>query len=331
MFPGISCGVPPPAGGRRKGRVEQQHRDASRLPATRVYRAAFGGKHEAQRCPPRRRAQGSIPLGVVEPNLNPTGTLAPALDVGKATDVGRVRDSNEDSLMAVGVEHEGLSVAPGHALLAVADGMGGHQAGEVASALAVEALADALSDKALARERLAPDAWLRSAVQSANRRVWEAAGLDNAREGMGTTLVCALVHRLGNVAIANVGDSRAYLVTPMDARQVTRDHSWVEEQVRQGRMSEEEAQQSPYRHVLSRSLGVEPSVGVDVYVNLRLRPGDALVLCSDGVSMYLDPEDFSRQLSDAVTAREAAELLVRLALSRGGADNATVIVARMRS
>lgn len=283
----------------------------------------------ARRSPPVRRARESIPLNAVEPNQFAAGTAVLGLDVGKATDVGRVRETNEDSFLAVNVEEEGQALPPGYVLLAVADGMGGHNAGEVASAIAVQALTAQLTDAAAIAQNAPPDLWLRTAMLHANRSVWEQAALDQAREGMGTTLVSALLHRSGRLTIANVGDSRAYLVTARGARQVTHDHSWVEEQLRMGRLSEEEARSSPYRHVLSRSLGVSPGVEVDLYVKLQLQVGDSVILCSDGVSMYLQPEDFVRQLADSVTAREAAALMVRLALSRGGADNATVVVARM--
>jgi protein phosphatase len=146
---------------------------------------------------------------------------------------------------------------------------------------------------------------------------------------MGTTLVCALVRLSGEVVIANVGDSRAYLVSGGRARLLTTDHSWVVEQVKAGRMSERDAEISPYRHVLSRSLGVMPSVEVDIYSDVRLQPGDALMLCSDGVSTYLGRNDLPRILEESLTSQEAAERLVRLAIGRGGADNATVVVARM--
>jgi PPM family protein phosphatase len=246
-----------------------------------------------------RRLVESVALGV-------------PLDVGSATDVGRVRDSNEDALLTLDASQDGSI------LVAVADGMGGHNAGEVASAIAIESLS---------RFFEAP-ADLGEAVVQANEAIWDAACADLEKEGMGTTLVCALVAAEGEVTIANVGDSRAYAVADGEARLVTVDHTWVTDQVRSGQLSEDEARHSPYRHLLTRSLGATPRVKVDVFSDLRLRLGDALVLCSDGVTTYLEPTDVAQVLSQSHTAQQAAERLVKLAVRRGGADNATAVVVR---
>ncbi|MDQ3809309.1 MAG: Stp1/IreP family PP2C-type Ser/Thr phosphatase, partial [Chloroflexota bacterium] len=241
-----------------------------------------------------------------------TGSVT-RLDYGAATDVGRVREANEDAMLT-------LEPTDGHLLVAVADGMGGHKAGEVASALAVEALRMTITtaDSSADAEEL-----LARAVQQANRSIWEAAARDSDKEGMGTTLVCALVAGDGSAAIANVGDSRAYAVADGRASLVTIDHTWVNEQVIDGLMSEREARQSPYRNLLTRSLGNAPRVQVDLFRGLRLGRGDALVLVSDGVTTYLDEADVSAILRQSATAQEAAEQLVREAVARGGADNAT--------
>jgi serine/threonine protein phosphatase PrpC len=251
-------------------------------------------------------------------------THAPAgLDVGAATDVGRVREANEDALLALAAG----GPRDGQMLVAVADGMGGHKAGEVASALAVESLTQALqqTDPAAPSEDL-----LVQAVQLANRTIWEAAAQDAEKEGMGTTLVCAMVDDAGQVVIANVGDSRAYGVTDGRAKLVTSDHTWVNQQVQSGQMSEREAQRSPYRNLLTRSLGGTPRVQVDMFTGLQLGPGDALVLVSDGVSGYLDARDVASIMRQSNTAQAAAEKLVREAVERGGADNATAVVVRRR-
>jgi protein phosphatase len=245
------------------------------------------------------------------------------LDVGLATDVGRVREANEDALLALARG----GARDGEMLVAVADGMGGHNAGEVASALAVESLTRALeeTDASAPSEDL-----LVQAVELANRTIWEAAAQDADKEGMGTTLVCAMVNAAGDVVIANVGDSRAYGVTDGHASLVTSDHTWVNQQVLSGQMSEREAQRSPYRNLLTRSLGGTPSVQVDMFTDLRLGLGDALVLVSDGVSGYLDTRDVATVLRQSATAQEAADVLVREAVNRGGADNATAVVVRRR-
>jgi PPM family protein phosphatase len=239
------------------------------------------------------------------------------LDVGQATDVGRVREANEDALLT-------LPSAADRLLVAVADGMGGHKAGEVASALAIEALRTAVSDA----RTVDVDGFLIGAVEQANRDIWDAAASDVDKEGMGTTLVCALVSGAGAVAIANVGDSRAYLVADGAARLVTIDHTWVNQQVIDGELTEAEARMSPYRNLLTRSLGSMPAVEVDVFADLALGSGDALVLVSDGVSTYLDSADVAVVLRASASAQEAAEQLVSEAVSRGGADNATAVVVR---
>jgi protein phosphatase len=238
--------------------------------------------------------------------------LGVPLDVGSFTDVGRVRESNEDALLTLDASQDGS------VLLAVADGMGGHNAGEVASAIAIDSL----------RHFFEATSELGEAVVQANAAIWDAAGADVEKEGMGTTLVCALVAASGEVTIANVGDSRAYAVADGEARLVTVDHTWVTDQVRSGQLSEDEARHSPYRHLLTRSLGATPRVQVDVFSGLRLDVGDALVLCSDGVTTYLEEADLAQVLDQSPTAQQAAERLVTLAVRRGGADNATAVVVR---
>jgi protein phosphatase len=243
------------------------------------------------------------------------------LDVGQATDVGRVREANEDALLTLAP----AAGADDRLLVAVADGMGGHKAGEVASALAIEALRTALSD---ANSDTKTDQLLIGAVEQANRDIWSAAAEDVDKEGMGTTLVCALVTADGAIAVANVGDSRAYLVAEGAARLVTIDHTWVNQQVIDGQLTESEARASPYRNLLTRSLGSLPAVEIDVFEDLALGTGDALVLVSDGVSTYLDEADVESVLRASATAQEAAEQLVAQAVARGGADNATAVVVR---
>jgi PPM family protein phosphatase len=253
---------------------------------------------------------------------NTTNTPS-GLDIGQATDVGRVREANEDAMLAL---------APGGArdgqmLVAVADGMGGHKAGEVASELAVQSLTQALDET----DAQAPaDVLLKKAVELANRTIWEAAAQDADKEGMGTTLVCAMVDVAGGVVIANVGDSRAYGVKDGRAKLLTSDHTWVNMQVQSGQMSEREAKQSPYRNLLTRSLGGTPRVQVDMITDLQLAPGDALVLVSDGVTGYLDTRDVTVILRESDSAQAAAERLVKEAVDRGGADNATAVVVRRR-
>jgi len=243
------------------------------------------------------------------------------MDIGSATDVGRVRETNEDSLVVLELRGE----QQGHVFVGVADGMGGHNAGEVASALAVEAARRALdaggSDDA-------PADLLVRAVRLGNETIYQAAAEDPAKDGMGTTFVCALVDADGQAVIANVGDSRAYAYVGGQVYLVTADHTWVNEQVLAGVMSQREARVSPFRNLLTRTLGNSPSVDVDVFSGLQMEAGDGLVLVSDGVTGYLDEDDILAVLAEAESAQRAAERLVDEAVARGGADNATAVVVR---
>jgi serine/threonine protein phosphatase PrpC len=244
-------------------------------------------------------------------------------DLGTATDVGRVRAANEDAFLAVVSD----GVREGQILVAVADGMGGHKAGEVASALAVEALKQTFNE---AQPSTTPAELLTQGAQLGNRTIWEAAAADLAKEGMGTTLVCALLGADGEALIANVGDSRAYAYADGQAMLVTIDHTWVNQQVLAGLMSEREARTSPFRNLLTRTLGNAPQVEVDLFKGLQLESGDALILVSDGVTGYLDESDLSAVVQATDSAQAAAQRLVEEALARGGADNATAVVVRRR-
>jgi PPM family protein phosphatase len=247
--------------------------------------------------------------------------MSPAAAAG-LTDVGRRRDINEDAF----VVDEGIG------LYAVADGMGGHAAGEVASRLAVEALAKALRDEA---ERRGPppapgDAArrLRAAVASANRDICAAVVSNDEQRGMGTTLV-ALLRLQNRVLVGHVGDSRAYMLRGGVLVRLTSDHSWVNEQVKLGVMSDDAAQRHPMRNIVTRALGSRSDVPVDVAEH-TIRPGDVVLLCSDGLNTMLDDDEIRDTLQRAGRDPAAAcRLLVEAANARGGEDNVTVIVIRV--
>ena len=240
------------------------------------------------------------------------------LDIGQATHVGRVRESNEDALLAADLGE--------HVLVAVADGMGGHAAGEVASALAIEALRAAFDGSASSVSEA-----LRRSVERANTAVWEASLSEPALEGMGTTLVVALVDASGRATIANVGDSRAYVVEHGSAQLITRDHTWVAEQVALGGLDEREAQWHPYRNVLVRAIGTAPDVEVDLFDDVALDRGQALLLVSDGVTSHLASPDLAEAIERSGSAQAAAQTVVREAVERGGSDNATAVVVWQRA
>jgi PPM family protein phosphatase len=234
------------------------------------------------------------------------------LVVGSATDVGLVRSNNQDQLL----------VAPG--LYAVADGMGGHAAGEVASLTAIKALDAAFE---ASDERTA--ASLESAAKAANRAVWEQARTNRRMLGMGTTLVALAVVEnddgTNGLAVAHIGDSRLYLYRNKVLMQVTVDHSLVQELVDEGQISVAQAAVHPQRHVLTRALGVEPAVEVDL-IEITPENNDRYLLCSDGLPREASDDQIAAILSRFPDPSEAAKELVELANSRGGSDNVTVVV-----
>ena len=231
------------------------------------------------------------------------------LEVASASLVGQVRSANEDAFLAV----EGLA--------AVADGMGGHRAGEVASADTIEALRSIQGSRSL-------DDLVR-AVHMANRQISERAERDPELAGMGTTVVVVgLVRRdgLDELAVLNVGDSRVYLHADGELHQLTEDHSLVESLVREGRLSSEEAVNHPQKNVLTRALGVEPLVVVDAWL-LRPCDGDRLLLCSDGLTNELDDARIAEILAEGDPPEVAARRLAAEADAAGGRDNVTTVVA----
>ncbi len=235
------------------------------------------------------------------------------LQGGAATDVGRVRQINEDRYLC---EDD---------LFAVADGVGGHQAGEVAAQTAVETLLKAFT--ANTSHGRTTDG-LVDAIQDANDAVWRLAQTTSEKRGMGTTLtVAALVHEDGDdlLALANVGDSRVYRLQNGELLQLTDDHSLVEEMVREGKLTREEAGVHPQRSIITRALGMEPDIEVDSWELIPYR-GDRLLLCSDGLTNELSDDRIAATLRQVADPQEAARDLVRQARAEGGGDNITVVV-----
>jgi serine/threonine protein phosphatase PrpC len=227
------------------------------------------------------------------------------LVVGATTDVGQVRDGNEDRFL----------VEVGLRLFAVADGMGGHQAGEVASTTAIEAL----------RAAVAAGRPLDDAIVEANRAVFEKAGTDDAFTGMGTTLTAIAVGSERAVVVGHVGDSRAYLARDGTLEQITKDHSLVEEMVREGRITEDQALVHPQRSIITRALGIDAEIDVDLYP-VELRPEDRILICSDGLTDMLRQSDIARILRQEPDPQRAADALADAANANGGIDNVTAVV-----
>jgi serine/threonine protein phosphatase PrpC len=226
------------------------------------------------------------------------------------TDTGRQRQANEDSYFAR---------AP---LFAVADGMGGAQAGEVASRIAAGAF-----ERRPRNDDASAEGQLEEIAQQANRRIHKLAQEDSSRAGMGTTLTAALVGD-DEVAFGHVGDSRAYLLRGGELKRLTKDHSLVEELRRQGRLTEEQAEEHPQRSIITRALGPEPSVNVDT-MTFPARNGDVFLLCSDGLTTMVPDEEIREILVRSKSLRSAVNKLVDAANRRGGRDNITAVAFRL--
>jgi protein phosphatase len=228
------------------------------------------------------------------------------------TDAGRKRRRNEDAYI----------VQP--PLFAVADGMGGAQAGEVASRLAVDAFRE-FHDA----DELEPEERVTAIIQEANRRIYERAREDTQASGMGTTITAALVGD-ESISIGHVGDSRAYRLRGGLLEQLTDDHSLVADLVRGGRLTPEEADAHPQRSVITRALGTDSKVDVDAF-SFEAAPGDVILLCSDGLTTMVTDEEIVATVGEATSLERAAKQLVKAANRRGGEDNVTVVLFALES
>ncbi len=232
------------------------------------------------------------------------------------------RDHQEDSLRIYLPEQQAVQEEKG-ALFIIADGVGGHQAGDVASAIATETLTDAYYASA---SHSVEDA-LREAIAAANARIYSEAQARASQAGMGSTCVCIAL-RGSHIGVANVGDSRAYILRGGKLTQISQDHSWVADQVRSGQLSQEEANASQFRNVLTQALGsgeqVEPSVR-----GQTLREGDVILLCSDGLTTMLDDHEIAAFITQYDDPQEGCDTLVEAANHRGGKDNISLIIVRI--
>lgn len=235
------------------------------------------------------------------------------MQVAAKTEIGRVREINEDAFLTEGF------------LLAVADGMGGHNAGEIASTHALEQfkktfgppVPDASPDEIVSA--------LENAVTTANAKLHKEASGQQAYSGMGTTLTAAFFHE-GSLYLAQVGDSRAYLLRDGEIRQLTTDHTLVDEMVKRGDIGPEIARIHPLRHVITRALGSYDRVAADITVE-PLQPGDKVLLCSDGLSSRVEDSVIAKKVAGAKGIKSAVTALVKAALAAGGDDNITVVLA----
>lgn len=230
------------------------------------------------------------------------------------TDVGKRRSSNQDYVFS---SEQPVGNLPN--LFIVADGMGGHNAGEYASRYTVEMIEETIRSSALTE----PAVIIEEAVQRANRLLLEEAKENEARSGMGTTVVICCI--TGNVLVAaNVGDSRLYVVN-QDITQITKDHSLVEEMVRMGEMDEETARTHPDKHIITRAVGAGPDLTVDFF-EVRLKEDDEILMCTDGLTNMVEDMDIRGIMLSQRDVAEQVEHLVQTANDNGGRDNITVVV-----
>lgn len=233
------------------------------------------------------------------------------------SDKGCVRPTNQDAFA--------IDLQPEAALLAVCDGMGGANAGNVASRFAIESFMGVM------RQSIKPQMdrgyicdVLVDGVKYANRTVFDLAGAQPEFRGMGTTLVGGLATG-NNLVLANVGDSRAYRIGKNGAERLTQDHSYVEEMLRRGKLTEEAARSHPQKNLITRAVGVEPEVDCDLY-EVELGEDDILLLCSDGLTGMVRDEDIAALVTQAADLQAAVDALIARALENGGADNVTAVL-----
>jgi protein phosphatase len=268
--------------------------------------------------------------GQPRPAVRPTKQDGPGkrMQVGWNTDVGRQRQHNEDAILILQATQDGDAPLPAFGLFVLADGMGGHQSGEVASALAARIAARHVVQKVYLSTL---DQQEHSAGQPALKEVLvEAVSMANSTvaattPGGGTTLICALV--MGSQAyIANVGDSRVYLVSPDKMEQVTRDHSLVDRLVEMGQLTAAEAANHPQKNVLYRAVGQGGALEVDTFVR-SVAPGQRLLLCSDGLWGLVSDAEMLRIIAESPSSQASCDALVAAANQAGGRDNISVILA----
>lgn len=239
------------------------------------------------------------------------------LKIYSQSDIGLVRKLNEDACQSG-------TLADGSAWAVVCDGMGGANGGNVASGIAVEKISNCITSgysEGMDNEKIKD--LITNAVMSANKAVHDMAQSDSKLSGMGTTVVVAIISG-GFAHIAHAGDSRAYLLSPDGIRQITTDHSMVQEMVEKGDLTQQEAKKHPQKNIITRALGVESSIRID-YCNIQFLPENRLLICTDGLSNYIEDEQISR-LAKETDADQLTKRLVALAKDAGGGDNITVTV-----
>jgi len=242
--------------------------------------------------------------------------------IGLLTDIGKKRQVDEDAILAIesmsGIE----SKSSQKFLLVLADGMGGHSKGEVASKIVVNTIAEKISPAMLSQTNYASE--INKSIQEANQRILQYTSDHPETEGMGSTVVCAVVDGK-TVHLANVGDSRIYVISKEEIRRVTKDHSYVQELIDKGEISEEEARVHPKKNVIIRAVGIYSDIKVDT-MKLTLDDDESLLLCCDGQLIHVEDKEIQEVVLEADGPQEACKKLVDLANERGGEDNISVIL-----
>lgn len=244
------------------------------------------------------------------------------LQTSSATDIGKIRENNEDSFLEFNVENSNEKLL----LLVVADGMGGHQAGEVASKTVVNSIEDYFKSQDNTLEKNALDS-LKNSIVIANQNVIQASKDKEELRGMGSTCTAMLIFN-NKTFLAHVGDSRAYLVRDKEIKQLTKDHTLAEKMLDSGIISKEEAKSSPHKNMLIKAVGITDEIEVETYEPFTAIQGDIFLLCSDGLTEYIDEEEICSILN-IYDPDEACKMLVNMANKRGGKDNITVQITKV--
>ena len=242
--------------------------------------------------------------------------------IGMLTDVGKVRTIDEDSILAADLSFGINSESEKFLLLAVADGMGGHAKGEEASKIALNTLTKTIIPELFGTVSFTE--LLENGIKNANQEILEYTVKNPESSGMGTTTVCALV-KGNNIHLANVGDSRAYVISDDEIRRVTKDHSYVQSLIDEGQITEEEARDHPQKNVITKAVGIMESVEPDT-MKLTLDDDESLLLCCDGVIAHLTDEDIHKIICNENNPQNACQQIVDLANQRGGSDNISLII-----
>jgi len=257
-----------------------------------------------------------------KPDSEETTSISNNARIGLLTDIGKKRQVDEDAILAIESMSAFESKSSQKFLLVLADGMGGHSKGEIASKIIVNTIAEKICPAMLSQTNYTSE--INKSIQEANQRILQYTSDHPETEGMGSTVVCAVVDGR-NVHLANVGDSRIYVISKEEIRRVTKDHSYVQDLVDKGEISEEEARVHPKKNVITKAVGIYSEIKADT-MKLTLDDDESLLLCCDGQLIHVEDKEIQEIVVKADEPQEACQKLVDLANERGGEDNISVIL-----